>query len=277
MAPDEKPISHFGFGGDASADAGFAGCAKISFVYKKIPFGARACARTASRHARRVERTGVQSPCQVSPRTFKIVASDHKGHIPRDIGALVRLPGLGYATAASFLAFAYNQPTVFIETNIRTVFLLHFFLCCKNSATRHSHILENVRMSCGRDSCRARRKIPVRDDEIMPLVEQTLDRKNPRQWYSTLMDYGTMLKETYGNPNKKSAHYARQKRFEGSERELRGKLLKVCLQKAPVPIKNLWGMVGRSPKNGKRVIRAFCDEGFVRVQKGKVMLATWIF
>ena len=127
-------------------------------------------------------------------------------------------------------------------------------------------------MSCGRDSCGARRKVPVRDDEIMPLARQTLDRKNSRQWYSALMDYGTMLKETYGNPNKKSAHYARQKRFKGSERELRGKLLKACLQKAPGSIKNLWSMVGCSPKNGKRVIHTLRDEGFVRVQREKVIL-----
>ena len=96
---------------------------------------------------------------------------------------------------------------MFIETNIRSVFI-HFFFSSLP----------------GQESSWAGRLI--HDQEIFPLIEKTLDAKNPREWYWALMDYGTMLKEKYKNPNKKSVHYHIQTPFKGSNREVRGKILK---------------------------------------------------
>ena len=45
---------------------------------------------------------------------------------PHDKDALMELPGIGSNTAGSIMAFAFNTPQAFIETNIRTVFI-HFF------------------------------------------------------------------------------------------------------------------------------------------------------
>ncbi|MEK9179649.1 MAG: A/G-specific adenine glycosylase [Patescibacteria group bacterium] len=131
----------------------------------------------------------------------KIIINKHKSVVPNSVEDLDDLPGIGYATASSICAFAFNTPTVFIETNIRSVFI-HFFF-------------EN--------------KTDIADKEIITLVEKTLDKKNPRQWYFALMDYGTYLKKTERNPNRKSKHYARQSKFEGSNRQLRGQILKLKL------------------------------------------------
>jgi A/G-specific adenine glycosylase len=127
----------------------------------------------------------------------KVVAA-HDGHIPSDFRLLVKLPGIGPATANSILAFAFNRPVVFIETNIRTVFIHHFF-------KDHHH---------------------VTDGELLPFVAQTLDGDNPRRWYNALMDYGVMLKKRFINPSKKSAHYRKQAPFDGSNRQVRGAILK---------------------------------------------------
>ena len=43
------------------------------------------------------------------------------------------------------------------------------------------------------------------------------------------MDYGTMLARTTENPNRRSAHYTRQSKFEGSNRQLRGQILEAML------------------------------------------------
>jgi A/G-specific adenine glycosylase len=67
----------------------------------------------------------------------------------------------------------------------------------------------------------------VSDKEIVPLIEQTLDRKNPRKWYWALMDYGVMLKKEFANPARRSSHHKKQSRFEGSNRQLRGRILKL--------------------------------------------------
>jgi A/G-specific adenine glycosylase len=96
------------------------------------------------------------------------------------------------------VSFAYNEPRAFVETNIRAVFIHRFFP--------------------GRTK--------VSDAEIMPLVEATLDARNPRHWFYALMDYGVALKRSGPDPSRRSAHYAKQGRFEGSDREARGLVVK---------------------------------------------------
>jgi A/G-specific adenine glycosylase len=120
--------------------------------------------------------------------------------LPTTLSELVLLKGIGPNSAASILVYAYNQPKVFIETNIRTVYLHEFF--------------------AGVDS--------VKDKDITTLVAATLDHENPREWYWALMDYGTHLKGQ-GFANKSSASYAKQSQFEGSFRQLRAKILKHVL------------------------------------------------
>ena len=132
-----------------------------------------------------------------------IVAKQYNNKIPRALDELVALPGIGQATASEILAFAFNQPTVFVETNIRSVFI-HFFFPDRED---------------------------VSDDEILPLVEKTLDRSNPRKWYYALMDYGVTLKKRYTNPSRKSAHYNKQSPFNGSNRQVRGKILRFLTEK----------------------------------------------
>lgn len=131
------------------------------------------------------------------------VVEQHGGHMPRDFDTLTKLPGIGPSTAGGICAYAYNMPIVFIETNIRRIFIHHFF-----------HNAEGVG-----------------DAEIRPLVEATLDRNNPREWYSALMDYGTHLAETVPNPNRKSRHYTKQSAFSGSKREVRGAVLRALAEK----------------------------------------------
>ncbi|MBI4090685.1 MAG: A/G-specific adenine glycosylase [Candidatus Komeilibacteria bacterium] len=125
----------------------------------------------------------------------------HKGQIPNTIKELDALPGIGCHTAGAIMAFAFNKPVVFIETNVRSVFLHHFF---------------------------PKRK-KVSDSELEPLIEQALDRQNPRKWYSALMDYGSVLKKEVENPSRRSKHHTKQSRFEGSNRQLRGAILKALI------------------------------------------------
>jgi A/G-specific adenine glycosylase len=135
-------------------------------------------------------------------RLAQIVTKDYGGTLPNDPQDLQKLPGIGPNTAGSIVAFAFNQPTVFIETNIRRVFIHHFF---------HNHD-------------------EVHDRDILPLVERTLDREHPREWYYALMDYGAHLAKTIPNPNRRSRHHTVQAKFEGSNRQLRGRLLRYFLE-----------------------------------------------
>jgi len=136
----------------------------------------------------------------------KIIMEQHGGRVPKEPEQLQALPGIGQATAASIAAFAFNRPTVFIETNIRRVFIHLFFSDSEQ----------------------------VLDSSVRLLVEQTLDREHPREWYWALMDYGAMLAKTVPNPNRRSRHYTKQSQFEGSNRQLRGAILRLLLKKPHV-------------------------------------------
>jgi A/G-specific adenine glycosylase len=131
-----------------------------------------------------------------------LIMSDHGGVLPDSFDELVRLPGIGKNTAGAILAYAYEQPVVFIETNIRTVYFHHFY------PDAHE---------------------PVTDRELESLVTLTVDHENPREWYWALMDYGTYLKKTAGGRLRTSRHYTKQSLLKGSLREMRGKILKALV------------------------------------------------
>ncbi len=169
----------------------------------------------------------------------------HKGRLPDDPAALLTLPGVGKATAASIAAFGFNRPTVFIETNIRAVFIHHFFN--------------------GREG--------VTDAELLPLVEAVLDRADPRRWYSALMDHGTELKQRHRNPARRSAHHKRQSRFEGSFRQRRGKVLKALVDsRGGMTLSVLSRAAALSNQEAAEAVAALVGEGLVR-KKGDRYLA----
>ncbi len=133
----------------------------------------------------------------------KVVEDIYTGRLPKNYEKLADLPGIGPNTAGSILAFAFNIPVVFIETNIRSVFI-HFFFKDKRD---------------------------VRDKDLLVLIEKTLDKNNPREWYYALMDYGSFLKKTKKNPSRQSKHHVKQSKFKGSNRELRAMILRELLKK----------------------------------------------
>ncbi len=168
-------------------------------------------------------------------RTAETVVTSYAGTLPSEPVELVKLPGIGPYTAAAIAAFAFNQPTVFIETNIRTVFI-HFFFADQNGVT---------------------------DAEIRPLVEQTLDAAEPRTWYYALMDYGVLLKHEHQNPNRRSAHYQKQTPFKDSNRELRGAILRALTRESRLSERELVQALGADPERMKHALTQLQEEGFV--------------
>ena len=141
-------------------------------------------------------------------RAAEACAAERAGMLPDTVEGLLALPGIGPATAAGVVAFAHNRPAVYLETNVRTVFLHELFPECDE----------------------------VKDAEIIPLVRDTCPDDDPRSWYYALLDYGAHLKRTVSNPSRRSAAYARQSAFDGSRRQKRAELLRVVLAAGEVPI-----------------------------------------
>jgi A/G-specific adenine glycosylase len=168
-------------------------------------------------------------------RCARRVVEEYGGALPQDPEILATFPGIGTATAGSICAFAFNRPVVFIETNIRRVFI-HFFF---------------------------EEEKTVQDTAILPLVKRTLYKKDPRTWYWALMDLGSDLKKTTPNPNRRSTAYVRQSAFAGSDRELRGKILNVLLKSPGMDMMELIRSTGEECERVERMITALEKEGFL--------------
>jgi A/G-specific adenine glycosylase len=170
----------------------------------------------------------------------EVVVDQYDGMIPSTVEELMELPGVGPATAHAVCTFAHNQPAVFIETNIRTVFIHHFF----------------------------KERDDVRDSEIRELVAQTLVRENPREWYYALMDYGVALKREHANPGRRSAHYQRQGPFKGSNRQIRGMILRALIERTRLTESQLMQQLDIAKESVKRNLHQLTRDGLV-VKQGE--------
>jgi A/G-specific adenine glycosylase len=175
----------------------------------------------------------------------EMVVADFSGNLPRDERVLVTLPGIGKATAASIAVFAFNTPVAFIETNIRRVFLHCFFP--------------------GREG--------VTDREIFPLVRETMDDTDPRTWFWALMDYGAYLGRKSGNPNRRSSHYRRQPAFSGSDRQIRGLILRILVGEGGMHPDELCARAGGDPDRVRRLLKSLENEGFIEIKEDQVRIS----
>ena len=131
-------------------------------------------------------------------RAADICSAEYAGRMPEGVDKLVKLPGIGDATAAGITAFSRDVPCLYLETNVRAVFIHCFF----------------------RDAER------VTDKELRPLVERACPAEDVRGWYYALLDVGARLKKDHKNPTRRAAAYTRQSKFEGSRRQKRAWLVR---------------------------------------------------
>lgn len=172
----------------------------------------------------------------------KMIATEYDGVIPRTATELIRLPGIGKNTAGAIMAYAFNEPAVFIETNIRTVYIHYFF---------HD-------------------QINISDADLLPLLKATSSSENPREWYWALMDLGSTLKKEVGNTSRLSKTYTKQSKFEGSNRQIRGSILRLLVAGGLVQQDLLQEV---SDERAEAILRGLHQEGLVQIaENGMVTL-----
>ena len=142
--------------------------------------------------------------------------SEAGGVFPQDPKELVKLPGIGPATAAGIRAFAFNLHGVYLETNVRTVFLHELYP--QAEGVPDSELVPLVELTC-----------PASVATAADAAESDETELTPRSWYYALLDYGAYLKKTIPNPSRRSKSHVKQSRFEGSHRQKRAELLRVLL------------------------------------------------
>ncbi|PID34760.1 MAG: Fe-S cluster assembly protein HesB [candidate division SR1 bacterium] len=124
----------------------------------------------------------------------KIVIDNYNGELPKSREALLSLPGIGPYTAGAICAFAWNMDEVVIDTNIRRVLI--FLL----------KLDENITIK-----------------QLEATAKMMIPSGHSRDWHNALMDYGA----THLTARKtKIKSKGKQSKFEGSDRQVRGRILK---------------------------------------------------
>jgi A/G-specific adenine glycosylase len=174
---------------------------------------------------------------QASART---VVQRFDSKLPENEKSLRELPGVGKYTARAILAFAFDKPAVFLETNIRTVLLKHFFPEDRQ----------------------------VTEAALEEKAAFVADTQAPRKWYNALMDYGAELKRVEGNHSVRSSNYKKQTAFAGSFRSLRGAVLKKLLEQRGVSLETLKAELSFSAAEIERCCGILVKEGFAAYEGG---------
>ncbi|MBP9842769.1 MAG: A/G-specific adenine glycosylase [Candidatus Pacebacteria bacterium] len=176
--------------------------------------------------------------------TAKVVTNEYRGKWPSTIDGLKSLPGVGVYTAGAVMNFSYNKPVALIETNVRTVYIHHFF---------HD-------------------KQSVSDNDLLPFISRTLDAKNPREWNWALMDYGAYLKGVVGNVSVQSRSYKKQTPFKNSDRYVRGQILKLLATESQ-SIANIFKVLdGIEKVRVRHLLKKLLAEAMVVMEEGKYQL-----
>ena len=178
-------------------------------------------------------------------RAAEAIVDRFGGSVPATRKELESLPGIGPYTAGAIMAFAFDLPEIFIETNIRSVYIHHFF----------------------------GDRTGINDRELLPLIGMTLDHRRPRDWYNALMDYGAVLKREQGNPSRRSSHHARQSPFAGSNRQLRSALLKAILAAPGLSAEDLIDRATGDAGSIARNLVLMENEGLIVKRAGRYFVA----
>lgn len=165
--------------------------------------------------------------------TAVVLAEQHNNQVPHIYEQLIALPGVGDYTANAILAFAFNQPTVVVDINVRRV-LARAWLGNAHPANSYSAVERQL----------ARSLVPQNPD-LAPL------------WAAASMELGALIctatnpaceqcpirKEciwfTSGQPNNATKPKT-QAKYEGSDRQERGRILRELRQAhSPVTVDDL--------------------------------------
>jgi A/G-specific adenine glycosylase len=182
----------------------------------------------------------------------RAIVREHAGTVPRDVRALLALPGVGPYTAAAVASIAYGEPVAAIDTNVRRVI------------ARAARGAEPDELTAA---------------ELSAAAESWLDRRNPGTWNQAVMDLGRAVCHPVtpgcdqcpmarwcsfaasGREGRRSVK--RQSRFEGSSRQVRGGVVQALRDLSDATRTELASATGLSGDRVGAAIEALLRDGLV--------------
>ena len=151
-------------------------------------------------------------------RTAEIIATEHDNVVPSDVEALLALPGVGTYTARAVAAFAYGERHPVVDTNTRRVL------------ARVRHGIAQAGMPADRDLADLEEILPHDRAEaatfnaaIMELGAVICTARAPRCEACPIAD--SCRWAAAGYPDNAPEKRPKQARFDGSDRQVRGRIM----------------------------------------------------
>ena len=179
----------------------------------------------------------------------RAIVEEHGGRVPRDSAALRALPGVGPYTAAAVASIAFGEPVPAIDVNVARVV---------------------ARYRLGREAHQERA------DRVRDAAEAWLDRRDPGGWNQALMDLGREVCRptprcaacplasgcAFRRAGRRPARGPRrQGRFEGSFRQVRGRVLALLRERGEASLGRVESAVG--DHRVAEAVRALANDGLV--------------
>lgn len=185
----------------------------------------------------------------------RAIVRDHGGNVPSDPEDLIRLPGVGPYTAAAVASLAYGKAVPAVDANVRRI------------AARAELGVQPEEASQGR---------------IQEVAADWLDRRDPSGWNQALMDLGREVCRPIPRcslcPLRDGCRFhargrspdslpRRQEPFEGSFRQLRGRLVDL-LRDGSATLASLSKAAGQPMARVAEAIATLDTDGLVRASPG---------
>jgi A/G-specific adenine glycosylase len=184
----------------------------------------------------------------------------HGGVVPRDVPTLLALPGIGDYTARAIAVFAYGDRHPVVDTNIRRVIARAVEGLPDAAAPNAKRDLPAMTALLPRDDLAAARF----NAGMMELGAIVCTARSPKCELCPLA--AQCAWRAAGYPSLDVARRPVQKRYEGSDRQARGAVLKVLRSTPhPVPAARLAEAVGDPARYGRAIAGLLADGLLVAV------------
>lgn len=208
---------------------------------------------------------GYNRRCKHLHLAAKEIVAVHGGVTPVEVGALLSLPGIGPYTSRAVASFSANADVILWDTNVRRIALRYFF------GGEFAHRVPN-------------------DERLHAVLEAAFPKGRSRDWHNALMDFGSAscvgrsplcaacpLRHSCAAASRflrghapKQLLVKPQARFEGSQRQARGAILRALASagKKGLSLDALQTELGNH--EAETVVEALAKEGMV-VRNGAVV------
>ncbi|MFT6534750.1 MAG: A/G-specific adenine glycosylase [Alpinimonas sp.] len=157
-----------------------------------------------------------------------IIVKDHGGKVPSNVDALLALPGVGAYTARAIAVFIFGAHEPVVDTNIRRVIARHTLGQAEPGPPREKPDMEAMRALLPPP-----RLSPTFNIGVMELGALVCTARNPTCKVCPIRE--TCSWRAAGYPKHDGPVKTRQKKYEGSDRQVRGAIMAV-LRASPGPV-----------------------------------------